>query len=150
MLAMSSIEKVISTPEATQILKVVVAFQKTSPKQITDLTGYTSTKVKDYLAQLQKAEIVKKTTDGNNYVLTESSLAQKLNLSLEEELIREAGEELTMVLFDVNMAKDDYALLSAIKHLNNFLEGIHAPIVRLNFQDIVFDLADKLEKEIMR
>jgi predicted transcriptional regulator len=149
MFAMSSIEKVISTPEATQILKVVVAFQKTSTKQITDLTGYNSAKVKDYLVQLQKAEIVKKTTDGNNYVLTESSLAQKLNLSLEEELIREAGEELTMVLFDVNMAKNDYELLNAIKHLNNFLEGIHAPVVRLNFQDIVFDLADKLEKQIM-
>jgi hypothetical protein len=101
------------------------------------------------LAQLQKAEIVKKTTDGNNYILAETSLAQKINLSLEEELIREAGEELTMVLFDVNMAKNDYELLNAIKHLNNFLEGIHAPIVRLNFQDIVFDLADKLEKQIM-
>jgi len=53
-----------------------------------------------------------------------------------------------MVLFSVNMAKTDLELLNAIKRLNNFLEGIHAPVIKLNFQDIVFDLADKLEKEI--
>ena len=145
---MSSVEKIIESPEVTQVLKVLVAFQNASTKMITDLTGVSYSRVKDHLSQLLKADVVKKSTDGNNFTLTDTSLAQKIRLSLEDLLIREAGEELTMVLFNVNMAKTDLELLNAIKRLNNFLEGIHAPVVKLNFQDIVFDLADKLEKQI--
>ncbi|WXG42523.1 MAG: hypothetical protein WED04_00185 [Promethearchaeati archaeon SRVP18_Atabeyarchaeia-1] len=146
---MSSIERLLSTPESTQVTKVIVAFEKISPKKIADLTGYNQAKVKDILAQLQKADVVKKNQQGTEFSLCESSLAQKIKLSLEEVLIREAGEELTTVLFNVNMAKSDLDLLHAIRGLNDFLEGIHGPVVRLSFQDIVFDLADKLEKQIM-
>ena len=147
---MSSIEQLISTPEATQILKVVVAFETASPKKVADLTGYPPAKVKEYLAQLQKSDVVRKNQQGTEYALGESSLAKKIKLSLEEVLIREAGEELTTVLFNVNMAKSDRDLLKAIRGLNDFLEGIHGPVVKLSFQDIVFDLADKLERQIMR
>jgi len=149
MLAMSSIERLISSPEATQILKVLVAFGNVSAKRISELTDYGSAKVKEYLGQLIKADVVMKNREGNEYTLTNTSLAEKIKLSLEDLLVREAGEELTMVLFNVNMAKSDLELLNAIKRLNNFLEGIHGPIVRLDFSDIVFDLADKLEKQIM-
>jgi predicted transcriptional regulator len=149
MIAMSSIEKLTASPEATQILKVLVAFGNASPKKISDLTGYTAAKVKEYLGQFMKEELITKGGEGGDFKLTDSSLAEKIRLSLEDLLIREAGEELTMVLFNVNMAKNDLELLNAIKRLNNFLEGIHAPIVKLNFSDIVFDLADKLEKQIM-
>jgi DNA-binding transcriptional ArsR family regulator len=150
MLTMSSIEQLLSSPESTQIIKVIVAFEKVSPKKIADLTDYGQPKVKEILAQLQKTDVVKKNQQGTEYYLSESSLAQKIKLSLEEVLIREAGEELTTVLFNVNMAKGDRDLLNAIRGLNDFLEGIHGPVVKLSFQDIVFDLADKLEKEIMR
>nr|MDO8097920.1 hypothetical protein [Candidatus Njordarchaeota archaeon] len=146
---MSSIERLISSPEATQILKVLVAFGNVSAKRISELTDYGSAKVKEYLGQLIKADVVMKNREGNEYTLTNTSLAEKIKLSLEDLLVREAGEELTMVLFNVNMAKSDLELLNAIKRLNNFLEGIHGPIVRLDFSDIVFDLADKLEKQIM-
>jgi DNA-binding transcriptional ArsR family regulator len=149
MLAMSSVEKLISSPEVSQVLKVLVAFGNASAKRISELTEYTSAKVKDYLGQLAKADVVTKNREGNEYTLSNTSLAEKIKLSLEDLLIREAGEELTMVLFNVNMAKSDLELLNAIKRLNNFLEGIHGPIVRLDFSDIVFDLADKLEKQIM-
>jgi uncharacterized protein YjaZ len=147
---MSSIEQLLSSPESTQVTKVIVAFEKTSPKKIADLTGYNQAKVKEILAQLQKADVVKKNQQGTEYALSDSSLGQKIKLSLEEVLIREAGEELTTVLFNVNMAKSDMDLLKAIRGLNDFLEGIHGPVVKLSFQDIVFDLADKLEKQIMR
>nr|MDO8135144.1 helix-turn-helix domain-containing protein [Candidatus Njordarchaeum guaymaensis] len=146
---MSSVEKLTSSPEATYILKVLVAFGNASVKRISELTGYGSAKVKEHLNQLVKADVVKKNREGSDYTLTNTSLAEKIKLSLEDLLIREAGEELTMVLFNVNMAKSDLELLNAIKRLNNFLEGIHGPIVRLDFSDIVFDLADKLEKQIM-
>jgi len=149
MLAMSSVEKLISSPEATQILKVLVAFGNASGKRISELTGYGSAKVKEYLNQLVKADVISKDSEGKEYRLAKTSLAEKIKLSLEDLLIREAGEELTMVLFNVNMAKSDLELLNAIKRLNNFLEGIHGPIVKLDFSDIVFDLADKLEKQIM-
>jgi hypothetical protein len=149
MLAMSSVEKLIASPEASQILKVLVAFGNASAKRISELTECGSAKVKDCLGRLIKADVVTKYHEGNEYTLTSTSLAEKIKLSLEDLLVREAGEELTMVLFNVNMAKSDLELLNAIKRLNNFLEGIHGPIVKLDFSDIVFDLADKLEKQIM-
>lgn len=146
---MSSVERLLSSPESTQVIKVVVAFENASPKKIAEVAGYNQARVKDILAQLQKADVVKRNQQGTEYSLSDSSLAQKIKLSLEEVLIREAGEELTTVLFNVNMAKNDLDLLNAIRGLNDFLEGIHGPVVKLSFQDIVFDLADKLERQIM-
>jgi predicted transcriptional regulator len=146
---MSSVERLLSSTESTQVIKVVVAFENASPKKIAEVAGYNQAKVKDILAQLQKADVLKKNQQGTEYSLSDSSLAQKIKLSLEEVLIREAGEELTTVLFNVNMAKNDLDLLNAIRGLNDFLEGIHGPVVKLSFQDIVFDLADKLERQIM-
>ena len=47
MLAMSSVEKLISSPEVSQVLKVLVAFGNASAKRISELTEYSSAKVKD-------------------------------------------------------------------------------------------------------